>query len=159
MIDINISFPALDRIAEATEDIRDATVDPRFLASPRIKFTKIQLDPYTFIEGDIMAITLTDSQQVEATIQPVSKKGNPTSIDGIPTVVSADETIATATMLDATTLQVKAAGAPGSTQVTVSGDADLTPGVKPIFGLLDVTVVPGEAFTISINPGVPTEQA
>src|SRR5215475_7191268 len=63
----------------------------------RIQFTSVQLDRYTIIKGDIMAITITDSQQFDLAAQGVDKKGKPTALDGAVAFVSSDANILVAT--------------------------------------------------------------
>lgn len=160
MSELKIQFttPELDRAATALEDIAEAIIDPRFRAQPRIKFTKIQIDPYIQLGGDLMAITITDSQQFDLAAQGVDKKGKPTSLDGAIAFTSSDPAILTVTPLTDTSATVVAVGELGVAQITATGDADLGAGVVAVLGVLDVTVVAGPAVNIAINPGVPTEQ-
>jgi hypothetical protein len=51
---------------------------------------------------------------------------------------------------------VRTNGASGTGQVSVTADADLGEGEKPIVGILDVEVLPAEAVAIQINAGTPT---
>jgi len=102
---------------------------------------------------------MTNSQQLTATIQPVDKKGNPAAIDGVPVWASSDETIITVVPAsDGLSAVVAAVGPLGSAKVSVTGDADLGPGVSSIFGTLDVTITQGQAVGFKITAGEPTEQ-
>lgn len=105
--------------------------------------------------------TMTDSQQETLTIAPVDKKGKPAQLDGVPVWATSDETVATVdASADPTGLNAILSGvAPGSCRVTVTGDADLGSGVSPITGTLDVTITAGQAVTVAITEGTPTEQA
>lgn len=104
-------------------------------------------------------IIMTNSQQATATITPVDKKGQPASVDGVPVWASSDETIITVTpAADGMSAVVAAVGPLGTAKVSVSGDADLGPGVTPIFGTLDVTITQGQAVGFNIVLGTPTEQ-
>lgn len=108
-------------------------------------------------EGDIMYI-LPDDQQVAVTVAFVDKKGNPAAVDGIPTWASSDETIVALTANADGMGANLVAGATGSCQISVTGDADLGVGVVPVVGTLDVQVVAGAAVTAIITPGTPQPQ-
>ncbi len=118
------------------------------------------------LEGQITegatSISMTNSQQATATIQPVDSKGNPAAIDtsnGGPTWASSDETIVTVEpATDGLSAVVKAVGPLGSAKVSVTGDADLGPEHKAIFGEIDVTVTQGQAVGLKITLGEATEQ-
>ena len=115
------------------------------------------------IEGQITegatAITMTNSQQASATIQPVDKKGQPAPVDGVPVWASSDETIITVeSAADGLSAVVKAVGPLGAAKVSVTADADLGTGVTSIFGSLDVTITQGQAVGITITLGEATEQ-
>src|SRR5215813_9890310 len=66
----------------------------------RIQFTSVQLDRFTIIKGDIMAITITDSQQFVLAAQGVDKKGRPTALDGAVAFTSSDENLLVVTPID-----------------------------------------------------------
>lgn len=155
---ITLTTPELDRTATALEDIADAIIDPRFRGIPRIKIIKVQLDPYTFVEGDIAMITITDSQQFTITAQPVDRKGNLAPVDGPLTFTSSDPALLTVTPIDATSASVVAVGPLGAAQVVVTGDADLGAGVVPITGIEDVTIIAGQAVNLAVSSSAPTEQ-
>lgn len=108
-------------------------------------------------EGDIMYV-LPDDQQVGVTVAFVDKKGNPAAVDGIPTWASSDAAVvaltATADGMGANLV----AGATGTCQISVTGDADLGAGVVPVIGTLDVQVVAGTAVSAVITPGTPQPQ-
>ncbi len=113
------------------------------------------------IEGATL-IEMTNSQQATATIQPVDAKGNPADIDtsnGGPVWASSDETIVTVTpSTDGLSAVVKAVGPLGTAKVSVTGDADLGPDTKAIFGELDVTITKGLAVGFKIELGPASEQ-
>jgi hypothetical protein len=115
------------------------------------------------LEGQIFegatSIDMTNSQKATATITPVDAKGNPAAVDGVPEWASSDETILTVTpAADGLSAVVAAVGPLGSAKVSVSGDADLGPDKKPIFGTLDVSVTQGQAVGFKIVLGEATEQ-
>lgn len=108
---------------------------------------------------DTPMIQLTDTQQVAVSVSAVDKKGAPASVQSV-AFSSSDSSVA-AVVAD-TADQSKAvvvAGLPGTAQIQVSADADLGDGVSLISGTLDVTVVGGQAVSLSVSAGTPVEQA
>jgi len=110
-----------------------------------------------------MAFTMTDSQQVDVTIAPKDKRGNPAALDGVPEwSTDNSDVLALSPSADGMTCTISAVGpltAPGSPAlVTVKGDADVGAGVVPIIGTLEVEITGGAATTIAITPGTPAEQ-
>jgi hypothetical protein len=106
-------------------------------------------------------LTMTATQQCALTLTITDAKGNPATVDGVPVWSSADATkVSVEAAADGLTASIFAEG-PATTQpvqISVTADADLGEGVKPLVGLLDVTVVGAEATVIAITPGTPTEQ-
>ncbi len=111
----------------------------------------------------LMAFSMTDSQQVDVTIKPVDKKGQPAPLDGVPEW-STDNTdvLSLKPSADGLTCTVIAVGpltAPDTpARVTVKADADMGSGTTPIIGTLDITITGGAATTITLTPGTPSEQ-
>jgi hypothetical protein len=107
-------------------------------------------------------LTLTATQQCDLTLEVTDSKGNPATVDGVPVWSSADETrVSVEAAADGMSATIVAEG-PATTQpvqISVTTDADLGEGIKPLVGLLDVTIVGAEATVIAITPGTPTEQA
>lgn len=103
-------------------------------------------------------LVLTDTQQVDLSIQPVDKHGHPAPVDGVPVWDSSDASILTVTPAADGLSAVAVAVAPGTAQVNVTADADLGAGTVPISGVLDVQVNVGTAVSVNINAGTPTEQ-
>ena len=111
------------------------------------------------IEGTLpMAITITASQFVTATVSAVDARGNPATLDGPPTWVSSDPALLEVTTSPEGTARIAAVGPLGNAQVTVSADADLGEGTRTIGGLLDVSIVAGEAVALTIAASIPAEQ-
>jgi hypothetical protein len=67
-------------------------VDPR---RGRIKFTKATFNDGTAVKGDIMALIMTNSQEVDLAIQPLDKRVKPAQVDGTPAWPSSDAAKAT----------------------------------------------------------------
>jgi hypothetical protein len=103
-------------------------------------------------------LVLPDDKKVGLSVHPVDAKGNPAQLQGDPTWSVADPTIATITPVPTEGTSYRAdllPGKLGTTQVNVSGDADLGEGVTTITGLLDVQVVAGQAVSLEIEAGTP----
>lgn len=105
-------------------------------------------------------LTLTDSQQCPLEVSFQDKKGNPATVDGTPSWSVSDETILEIVPdTDGMTATVKAIGPLGNAQVVVKADADKTAeGQREIVGILEVTVVAGEAVATIVAAGAPSEQ-
>lgn len=104
-------------------------------------------------------LALANDHKVTASIQPVDAQGNPAVIDGLASWTSSAPAIATIENVSPDSLRADIVPATqlGSCQVNVTADADLGSGVTSITGVLDVTVVAGEAvgFVITTSPPVP----
>ncbi len=103
-------------------------------------------------------LQLTNTQQCQLSIAGVDKKGNPAGLEGI-IYSSSDPSVAAVTQdaADPSKALVVAVAA-GTAQINVRADADLGDGVTELTGVLDVTVVPGQAVSFVINTGTPEEQ-
>lgn len=114
----------------------------------------------TFHKGKfLMALILTDSQQVQLSVAFADKKGNPAKVDGAPAWSVSDPAILTVTAApDGLSAVVAAVGPIGTAQVSLKADADLGAGVKEVIGTLDIGVVAGEAVSAVLTGGAPTEQ-
>jgi hypothetical protein len=108
-----------------------------------------------------MALILTATQQCQLSIAVVDAKGNPAPVEGIPEWASSEPAFATVTpAADGMSALVKAVGpiTTAPVQVNVTADADLGAGTTPIVGLLEVSVVAGQAVSVGITAGTPEEQ-
>jgi hypothetical protein len=106
-------------------------------------------------------LVLTATQQAALAIEIVDAKGNPAPVDGVPQWTSSEPNYATVEAdADGMSATVKAVGPVTATpvQINVSADADLGSGVTNIVGLLDVSVVAGQAVGVSITAATPEEQ-
>lgn len=104
-------------------------------------------------------VTLTSSQQVGIRVNPTDKKGNAAQLDGRAQFASSDDGIAIVVAgEDGLSATVKAAGPVGTCQIVVTGDADLGEGIQTLQGVLDVSVIAGQAASFGISTEVPTEQ-
>lgn len=97
-------------------------------------------------------------KKVTASVSWVDRKGNPASIDGIPVWATSDGNVAALEVAANGLSAVLLGGLVGNCQVSVSADADLGAGTKPVVALLDVQVVAGEAAVGVIVPGALEDQ-
>lgn len=103
-----------------------------------------------------MALILTDLQKVALSVTFTTAAGNPAVVDGVPVWGTSDETILSVVAAeDGLSAVVTTVGPLGLAQVSVSVDADLGEGVKPLVGTLDVSVIASEAAFAIVASGVP----
>jgi hypothetical protein len=112
------------------------------------------------IHGEVIAmLVLTDNQKCTLSIAPKDAKGADAKLDGVPSWGIDNSDVLELTIApDALSAEIRAIGPLGTCLVSVQGDADLGSGVAPIAGTLEVTVGPGQAVTIDIVPGTPSDQ-
>lgn len=106
---------------------------------------------------NIMALTMTDSQQASGVLTFVDKKGVATDVpDGNVTVTSSDTAVAAVTYDDPTNTVTVVAGVPGVAALTIV--ATNAAGVVLPFDDVAVEITSGDATSGSIAFGAPTEQ-
>jgi hypothetical protein len=91
----------------------------------------------------------------------VDAKNNPAKVEGAPVWTSSEPSFVTVEpSADGLSAVIKAVGPTTATpvQINVTADADLGEGVKPITGLLEVSVIAGEAVAVAISAATPEEQ-
>lgn len=107
-------------------------------------------------------LILTATQQCQLSISVTDAKGNPAQVEGAPVWSSSEAAFASVeASADGMSAVVKSVG-PVTTspvQINVTADADLGEGVVPLVGLLEVSVIAGEAVNVGIVAGTPEEQA
>jgi hypothetical protein len=103
------------------------------------------------IDCESYTMRLTNEQAVTARIVLLTAGGNPAQPDGPATWTSSDPAVATVTPdpTDSTRATVQGI-APGVAQITVTVDADLSEGVRPLTASGAVEVVPAEAQTLEL---------
>lgn len=107
----------------------------------------------------LMAFKLEDGQQVPLSVAFLDKHGHPATVDGAPEwFVDNSEVLALEPAADGMSCLIKAVGPIGTATVSMKADADLGDGVKELVGLFEVEVTAGQATTVVITPGTPTEQ-
>jgi hypothetical protein len=109
-------------------------------------------------KGTTVMNTLTETQFVEGTVQPTTKKGNPAEVQSPVFSSSNDAVIKVETAID-NPLGVKvSAVAPGAAQCLLTFDADLGDGVETVVLSADFTVIAGKAVGGTFVFGAPQEQ-
>lgn len=107
----------------------------------------------------IMAFEMSSAQQVTVTVEFRDKKGNKAKVDGMPEWATDNSEVLTLTpAADGLSCVVAAAGPLSTANITLTADADLGTGVKPVIGTLEVTITAGEAATVVLTPGTPSDQ-
>lgn len=103
-----------------------------------------------------MALILTDLEKVSLSVAFTTAVGNPATVDGVPVWATSDESVLSVVASeDGLSAVVTTVGPLGSAQVSVTADADLGEGVKPLVGTLDVTVVGSEAVFAIVAASAP----
>lgn len=106
-----------------------------------------------------MKITITNEQQVQVTLTPVTQGGQPAPLDGVPTweVISGNSTINVAE--DGKSATLISADDPGDTEILIKADADLGEGVVQVSDVIQLTVAGAQAASLGITVGEPTPKA
>lgn len=106
----------------------------------------------------MLEITLTNEQQVTATLSPVTPKGKPVALDGPArwSVPSGDCTVNPT--LDGMSAVIVSGEAPGDSEVLIEADADLGEGVVNIADTIRVIVVGAMASNLGLSLGTPEEK-
>ena len=102
-------------------------------------------------------LTLKDNQKAVLSVAGQDAKGNPATLSTAPTwaVGGANPEIVTiAPSADGLTCEINAVGPLGTAQVTVSD----TVGANTLQGVLDITIIAGDATSLAINAGIPSDQ-
>ena len=104
----------------------------------------------------MLEITITNEQQVNVVLHPVTATGRPATVDGAPTwtVQSGDSTVTAAG--DGLSADLISSDTPGDTEILVQADADLGEGVIPISDIIRLTVSHANAANLGLVAGDPT---
>lgn len=127
-----------------------------------VKSTAASLVEFYVVTGDtkrkVLFMNLKVSQKLPVSIEIKDKFGNPASVDGAPTWSLTDPSKGSlAASDDGMSAIFTPAGQVGEVMIQVSADADLGEGVKAIIGELPVTLVAGEAVSVSVSSGEPSD--
>jgi hypothetical protein len=108
-------------------------------------------DVSVYLDGDSMALLLTDIQKATLTVVAVDAKGFPTTkFTGTPAWTISDPTVGVVVPAVDGLTAVLSAGDPGLAQVKAAAG--------PVEGTLDIDVEPSDAVTLSIVAGAPEAQ-
>lgn len=111
------------------------------------------------IQIGVESVTITDTQKFTVSVAPLDGKGNPAVLDGPVSFTADNPALVTITPgADGLSAEVLAVGPLGSTQITISGDADLGAGVETITATLQVDVIAGKAASFAVNTSEAVEQ-
>lgn len=111
------------------------------------------LEGQTYV-GDQMIVKA--GQFFSATLKAVDKFGNAAVLDSEnpPVFASSNPEIATVeAAVDGLSATVTSTGKTGTAQISVTADAMVGPDEKLIVGTLDLEVLPGDAVTVTLEPG------
>lgn len=102
-----------------------------------------------------MQINITNEEEVEVTLTPVTAGGHPAQVDGVPTweVVNGEATVTVAA--DGKSAVLRSADTPGDTDFLVSADADLGSGVVTISDVIRLSVAGAGAANLGLVAGAP----
>lgn len=104
-------------------------------------------------------MSITIDQKVTASVKFVDRAGNAARVDGLPSWSSSDSNVAEVVASEDGMTAVVLAKGVGSVQISVTADADLGEGVKPLTRAATLEVVSGEAVDEQITFGEPEIQA
>ncbi len=104
----------------------------------------------------MLQINITNEQQVNVTLHPVTATGRPATVDGPPTwtVQSGNSTVTVAE--DGLSADLISSDTPGDTEILVEADADLGQGVVPISDIIRLSVAGAQAANLGLVAGDPT---
>ena len=109
---------------------------------------------YNLTEETKMALVLNADQKVKLTITPVDAYGNLSVVENVTWSVS-DPEVLMIEELTSTEVYAVAVGPTGDAQVVVTADAKIGEGETVLRGVLDFTVLPAEAVSLSVVAGTP----
>ncbi len=104
----------------------------------------------------MLEINVTNEQQVNVTLHPVTATGKPAQVDGAPTweVITGNSTVTPAG--DGLSADLISGDDPGDTDFLVKADADLGEGVVEISDIIRLHVAGAQAANLGLVAGDPT---
>lgn len=104
---------------------------------------------------NMVEVTITNEQKIEAKLAPVTETGTPATLDGKPTwtVVSGDSTVEVAE--DGFSAFLISSDNPGDTVFMVEADTDLGAGVETISDTIKLSVEGARAKNLGLTLGAP----
>lgn len=109
---------------------------------------------YNITEENNMALVLNADQKVKLTITPVDAYGNLSVVENV-TWESSDPSVLGVEELSSTEVFAVAQGPTGDAQIVVKADARIGEGEVILTGVVNVTVLPAEAVSLSVAAGSP----
>ena len=101
-------------------------------------------------------ITINDSQKVKLALKPVTASGRPALVSGIP-LWSVDSSSVSLEVAPDGLSAYAFSVAPGNARVSAIANADLSGGTREISAFIDISVVPTEAISMTIEAETPEE--
>jgi hypothetical protein len=101
---------------------------------------------------------MTTTQQFPIANPFLDRKGKPAPVDGVPTWASSNEAVATVVPDPGGLSATVVAQGVGKYTISVSGDADLGPGITTLTGQDSGEVTQGTATQVTLAPGAVVEQ-
>lgn len=99
------------------------------------------------------------TQQFRVSCLFQDRKGNPAQVQGVPEwLTDNSELLALFPAADGMSCLVRAVGPMGTARITLSADADLGTGVRPLIGTLEINITGGSATVVRLEAGAPEEQ-
>lgn len=113
---------------------------------PRVKSERIPMP---------LDLTITNEQEVDVTVTPVTETGKPAKLDGKPSVsvISGNSTFTQSD--DGLTITLRSSDDPGDTDFLVKADADLGEGVQEISDTIRLHVSGAQAANLGLVAGTP----
>jgi hypothetical protein len=131
-------------------------VGPAVTARIVLKRNGIEIVPV--MHGGKSMNLLREGEKVSAVVEFMSAAGSPAKVDGVPVWNNSDETVGTLIVAaDGLSIEYLALVA-GVAQLSMTADADLGEGVRPIVATADIQVEPGEAASARIIFSAVTKQ-
>lgn len=128
----------------------------RFIRPERFEFVVGPVTNKLRNQNTMLEITITNEQQVNVTLHPVTATGRPAQVDGAPTweVVTGNSTVTPAA--DGLSADLISSDDPGDTDFLVKADADLGSGVVEISDIIRLSVAGAQAANLGVVAGAPT---
>ena len=106
----------------------------------------------------MLQLSITNEQQVTVHLAPKTPHGKPATLDGKPewTVVSGSCTVTPSD--DGLSATIVSGDTPGTSEISVSADADLGAGVETISDIVEVAVGGAKAANLGLNADAPEDK-
>ncbi len=104
----------------------------------------------------MLEIKITNEEQVNVALKPVTSTGKAAKLDGVPTwtVQSGDSKVTVAA--DGLSADLVSSDTPGDTEILVEADANLGEGVESISDIIRLSVAGANAANLGLVAGTPT---